>query len=51
MNQSGRDLVGEARVKSFDTFDGAVLALLSGDADAVIIDEASCIRFYGYESR
>jgi polar amino acid transport system substrate-binding protein len=33
------EIVGEARVKSFDTFDGAVLALLSGDADAVILDQ------------
>ena len=33
------EIVGEARVKSFDTFDGAVLALLSGDADAVVLDQ------------
>jgi polar amino acid transport system substrate-binding protein len=33
------EIVGESRVKSFDTFDGAVLALLSGDADAVILDQ------------
>ena len=33
------EIVGESRVKSFDTFDGSVLALLSGDADAVILDQ------------
>jgi polar amino acid transport system substrate-binding protein len=33
------EIVGESRVKSFDTFDGAILALLSGDADAVILDQ------------
>lgn len=33
------EIVGEGRVKSFDTFDGAVLALLSGDADAVVLDQ------------
>jgi len=33
------EIVGEARVKSFDTFDGAVLALLSGDVDAVVLDQ------------
>ena len=33
------DIVGESRVKSFEQFDAPVLALLSGDADAVIIDE------------
>jgi polar amino acid transport system substrate-binding protein len=33
------EIVGEARVRSFDTFDGAVLALLSGDADAVVLDQ------------
>ncbi|HWS23242.1 MAG TPA: transporter substrate-binding domain-containing protein, partial [Anaerolineales bacterium] len=32
------ELVGEARVKSFDTFDGAVLALLSKDVDGVVLD-------------
>jgi polar amino acid transport system substrate-binding protein len=34
-----REIVGETRVHSFDTFDGAVLALLSGDADAVVLDQ------------
>ena len=38
-------LVGAARVSSFDTFDGAVLALLSGDADAVIIDKQAAKGF------
>jgi len=39
------DLVGEARVKSFEQFDGSVLALLSGDADAVVIDEQAGLGF------
>jgi polar amino acid transport system substrate-binding protein len=39
------EIVGESRVKSFDTFDGAILALLSGDADAVIIDQEPAISF------
>lgn len=39
------DLVGEARVKAFDTFDAVVLALLSKDADAVIIDQAAATGF------
>jgi polar amino acid transport system substrate-binding protein len=38
-------LVGASRVSSFDTFDGAVLALLSGDADAVIIDKQAAKGF------
>jgi polar amino acid transport system substrate-binding protein len=32
-------LVGESRVKSFDTFDAPVLALISGDVAAVVIDD------------
>jgi polar amino acid transport system substrate-binding protein len=43
----GIDLVGESRVKSFETFDGPVLALLSGDADAVVIDEQAGLGFMG----
>jgi polar amino acid transport system substrate-binding protein len=39
------ELVGEARVKAFDTFDAVVLALLSKDADAVIIDEQAAQGF------
>jgi polar amino acid transport system substrate-binding protein len=34
-----KEIVGESRVHEFDTFDGAVLALMSGDADAVVLDE------------
>jgi polar amino acid transport system substrate-binding protein len=34
-----KEIVGESRVHEFDTFDGAVLALLSGDADSVVLDE------------
>jgi len=38
-------LVGEKRVKSFDTFDLPVSALISGDVDAVIIDEVAAVGF------
>jgi polar amino acid transport system substrate-binding protein len=38
-------IVGASRIKAFDTFDGAVLALLSGDADAVIIDKQAAKGF------
>jgi polar amino acid transport system substrate-binding protein len=43
----GIDMVGESRVKSFEQFDGPVLALLSGDADAVVIDEQAGLGFMG----
>ena len=39
------EIVGEARVKSFDTFDASVLALLSKDVDAVIIDKPAALGF------
>jgi branched-chain amino acid transport system substrate-binding protein len=35
------EIVGEERVKSFDTFDGSVVALMAGDVDAVIIDSTA----------
>jgi polar amino acid transport system substrate-binding protein len=33
------DLVGEDRVRSFDTFDLPIQALIAGDVDAVVIDQ------------
>jgi polar amino acid transport system substrate-binding protein len=45
--QKAVEIVGESRVKSFDTFDGAVLALLSGDADAVVLDQEPAKGFIG----
>jgi polar amino acid transport system substrate-binding protein len=39
------EIVGEARVSSFDTFDASVLALLSQDVDAVIIDQPAALGF------
>jgi polar amino acid transport system substrate-binding protein len=39
------ELVGAARVKSFKDFPTSVLALLSGDVDAVIIDQPSALGF------
>ncbi|NIM92637.1 MAG: transporter substrate-binding domain-containing protein [Anaerolineales bacterium] len=39
------DLVGEDRIRSFDTFDLPVLALMSGDVDAVIIDTVAAGGF------
>jgi polar amino acid transport system substrate-binding protein len=41
------DLVGEARVSSFDTFDLPVVALKSGDIDAVVIDTVAAGGFMG----
>ncbi|MFQ5856750.1 MAG: transporter substrate-binding domain-containing protein, partial [Anaerolineae bacterium] len=38
-------LVGEGRIQSFDTFDLPVSALMSGDVDAVIIDEVAAVGF------
>jgi len=35
----------EERVKSFETFDAAVLALMSGDIDGVVIDNVSALGF------
>ena len=39
------EIVGEKNVKSFDTFDSAVLALLSKDVDAVIIDQPAALGY------
>jgi len=39
------EIVGEARVKSFDTFDGSVLALMSKDVDAVIMDQPAALGY------
>ncbi|MBN1956078.1 MAG: transporter substrate-binding domain-containing protein [Anaerolineae bacterium] len=39
------DLLGEARVQSFDTFDLPIQALIAGDVDAVIIDEEAAEGF------
>ncbi|MBS1253436.1 MAG: Nopaline-binding periplasmic protein [Anaerolineales bacterium] len=41
------ELVGEDRIKSFDTFDTPVVALMSGDVDAVIIDKVAAVGFMG----
>ena len=41
------DLVGEQRISSFDNFGLAVQALLSGDVDAVIIDETAGQGYVG----
>lgn len=39
------EIVGEARVSSFDTFDASILALISQDVDAVIIDQPAALGF------
>lgn len=39
------EIVGEKAVKSFDTFDASVLALLSKDVDAIIIDQPAALGF------
>lgn len=40
-------LVGELRVKEFETYDMPVVALMAGDVDSVIIDEVSAVGFMG----
>ncbi|NOZ06161.1 MAG: transporter substrate-binding domain-containing protein, partial [Chloroflexi bacterium] len=42
---TAKSLVGEGRIKAFDTFDLAVVALMSGDVDAVIIDSTAASGF------
>jgi len=39
------EIVGESRVKSFDTFDSSVLALLSKDVDGVVIDQPAALGY------
>jgi len=39
------EAVGEKRVKSFDTFDAAAIALMAKSVDAVIIDEPAAMGF------
>src|SRR5210317_1392627 len=39
--------LGEDKVKAFDTFDFAIAAVISGDADATIIDETAGLGYMG----
>lgn len=39
------EIVGEKRVKSFDTFDASAIALMAKSIDAVIIDEPAAMGF------
>lgn len=43
--QLGADLVGEQRLRTYDDFNSAVLALLNGDVDGVIIDGVTAQAF------
>lgn len=43
--QLGQELVGDARMRLYDTFNAAVLALLNGDVDGVIIDDTTADAF------
>lgn len=43
--QLGEELVGDARLRLYDTFNAAVLALLNGDVDGVIIDDTAADAF------
>jgi polar amino acid transport system substrate-binding protein len=43
--QLGQELVGDARLRLYDTFNAAVLALLNGDVDGVIIDDTAAEAF------
>jgi len=41
------DLVGEDRIQAFDRFDLAIQALITGDVDVVIIDDAAGLGYIG----
>jgi len=43
--QLGEELVGQERLRLYDTFNAAVLALLNGDVDGVIIDDTAADAF------
>jgi polar amino acid transport system substrate-binding protein len=43
--QLGAELVGEQRLRTYDDFNSAVLALLNGDVDGVIIDGVTAQAF------
>ncbi len=43
--QLGEELVGADRLRLYDTFNAAVLALLNGDVDGVIIDDTAADAF------
>jgi polar amino acid transport system substrate-binding protein len=43
--QLGQELVGDRRLRLYDTFNAAVLALLNGDVDGVIIDDTAAEAF------
>jgi len=43
--QLGEELVGSDRMRLYDTFNAAVLALLNGDVDGVIIDDTTADAF------
>ncbi len=45
--QLGNELVGASRIEAFDSFPVAVQALLSGDVDAVIIDDVAGQGYQG----
>lgn len=45
--QLGNELVGSSRIEAFDSFPVAVQALLSGDVDAVIIDDVAGQGYQG----
>jgi polar amino acid transport system substrate-binding protein len=44
------ELVGEDRIQAFDQFGLAIQALISGDVDAVIIDDAAGLGYIGENS-
>ncbi len=43
--QLGQELVGDQRLRLYDTFNAAILALLNGDVDGVIIDDTAADAF------
>ena len=44
------DLVGEERIVAYDTFQVAVLALIAGDVDAVVMDDVAGQGYVGVQA-
>jgi len=45
-----KDLIGEDRIRAYDQFGLAIQALIAGDVDAVIIDDAAGLGYIGQNS-
>ncbi|MFL2696169.1 MAG: hypothetical protein ACJ0F5_01275 [Candidatus Actinomarina sp.] len=51
MSYAVADALGEDKVKAFDDFNFAIQAVISGDADASIIDETAGLGYMGANIR